>query len=165
MATVSIKDLRNTGIKHITENGGQIPQEIAREMQRLRALWDGGKFFSNAIIPDHHRGKSSDNESVGDISALQQAELNFVKEASNSRVPSLRLNLTRRVVDDTTTEPETKPGPEPEPEPEPYEEDEVVSTPEFDMIIHLQPATERNYSSYHNLAAFPVYQDESCRSE
>jgi hypothetical protein len=67
---VSVKDIRNNGIKHITESGGRIPEETAREMQRLRALWDGGKFFSNAATPDHHRGERSDNKSVGDDSTL-----------------------------------------------------------------------------------------------
>ena len=67
---VSIKDIRNNGLKHITENGGQIPEETSREMQRLRALWDKGKFFSNAATSDHHKGEMSDNQSVGDDSAL-----------------------------------------------------------------------------------------------
>jgi len=67
---ISVKDIRNNGLKHITKNGGQIPEETSREMQRLRALWDEGKFFSNAATPDHHKGERSDNESVGDDSAL-----------------------------------------------------------------------------------------------
>lgn len=40
MTRVSVKDFRNNGLKYITENGGQIPEETSREMQRLRALWD-----------------------------------------------------------------------------------------------------------------------------
>lgn len=67
---VSIKDIRNNGIQHITDNGGKIPEETLREMQRLRALWDRAKFFSNAATPDHHKGEHSDNESVGEDSAL-----------------------------------------------------------------------------------------------
>lgn len=70
MTRVSVKDFRNNGLKYITENGGQIPEETSREMQRLRALWDKGKSLSNAATPDHHKGEMSDNESVGDDSAL-----------------------------------------------------------------------------------------------
>lgn len=70
MNKVSVKDLRNNGTKCITESGGRIPPETAREMQRLRALWDGGKFLSNAAIPDHQKGERDDNESVCDDPAL-----------------------------------------------------------------------------------------------
>lgn len=67
-------------------------------------------------------------------------------------MPSLRLKLNRPVIDDTTTEPE------------PDEEDGAVSTQEFDMtIIYSKSATERSYSSCHDLAALPVCHQEKLR--
>ncbi|OSS54544.1 hypothetical protein B5807_01067 [Epicoccum nigrum] len=137
MNKVSVEDLRKKGTQCIAESDGLIPQEAASEMKTLRVMWDIGEFFKDTAVSDRHRGERSDTKFIGDD----------LSEAGNSRVPSLRLHLTRRVVDDTTTEPE----------PEPDEEDETVSAQMFNTIICSQSATERSYSSYHNLATSPIY--------